>query len=145
MRGSQQNQKGQAMLESALIMIIFLPIVIGIMDFGQFLYFHQSLTERVRVAARYGAVTTFDATKIVNMAIYNTPDGSQGGVNKALLPYLNATAETDGAVTATLSDSGTDDARVRVTITNFPYNFLIIPGGLKKRTITDTEPYEIGR
>jgi Flp pilus assembly protein TadG len=145
MKRQRRNEKGQAMLESALIMMIFLPIVIGIMDFGQFLYFHQSLTERARVAARYGAVTTFDTTKITNMAIYNTPDGSQNGVNKALLPYLNTTAGADGVVTATLTDSGTDDARVRVTITNFPYNFLIFPTALNKRTITDTEPYEVGR
>jgi hypothetical protein len=48
-------------------------------------------------------------------------------------------------VSATLSDAGTDDARVRVTITNFPYNFLIFPTTLNKRTMSDTEPYEIGR
>ena len=46
---------------------------------------------------------------------------------------------------ATLSDATTDDARVRVTITNFPYNFLIFPTTVNKRTITDTEPYEIDR
>ena len=48
-------------------------------------------------------------------------------------------------MTATLTDATTDDARVRVTITNFPYNFLIFPTTVNKRTITDTEPYEIDR
>jgi Flp pilus assembly protein TadG len=36
---SRKNQRGQAMLESALIMLVFLPVLIGIMDFGQLLYF----------------------------------------------------------------------------------------------------------
>ena len=51
----------------------------------------------------------------------------------------------NGYVSATLTGAGTDDARIRVTITNYPYNFLILPSSLNYRTITDTEPYEIGR
>jgi Flp pilus assembly protein TadG len=142
---SRNKRSGQALIESGLIMMIFLPLSIGIMDFGQFLYFHQSLTERTRAAARYGAVHAFDATAIANVAIYNDPAGSNGGANSPLLPYLNTTSGSDGCVSATLSDAGTDDARVRVTITNFPYNFLIFPTTLNKRTMSDTEPYEIGR
>ena len=132
------------MLESALIMLVFLPVLIGIMDFGQFLYFHQALTERTRAAARWGAVNTFDATQIANVAIYNDPAGTANGATQ-VLPYLNTTSGTDGYVSATLSDAGTDDARVKVTITNFPYTFLIMPASINHRTIYDTEPYEIGR
>ena len=147
---SRQNQRGQAFVESGLIMLIFLPVLIGIMDFGQFLYLHLSLTERTRAAAHYGAVTTFtDATdlntKVANVAIYNDPDGSASGATP-LLPNLQTTSSTgEGYVTATLTDAGTDDARIRVTITNYPYNFLIFPTTVNKRTITDTEPYEVGR
>jgi Flp pilus assembly protein TadG len=125
-------------------MLIFLPMLIGIMDFGQFLYFHQSLSERTRAAARYGAVHTFDTTAIANVAIYNDPAGAANGA-KAILPYLNRNAGSDGAVTVTLTDATTDDARIRVTITNYPYHFLILPTSISKRTVSDTEPYEIGR
>jgi Flp pilus assembly protein TadG len=141
---SRNKRSGQALIESGLIMMIFVPVMIGIMDFGQFLYFHQSLTERTRAAARYGAVHTFNATEIANVAIYNDSTGTTNGAT-AILPYLNTTSGTDGCVTATLTDAGTDDARVRVTITNYPYNFLIFPTSVNKRTITDTEPYEVGR
>jgi len=41
---SRQNQRGQAFVESGLIMLVFLPVLIGIMDFGQFMYLHLSLT-----------------------------------------------------------------------------------------------------
>jgi len=143
---SRQNQRGQMFVESGLIMLIFLPILIGIMDFGQFLYLHLSLTERTRAAAHYGAVTTYtDGSDIANVAIYNDPAGAANGATP-LLPNLQTTSSTgEGYVTASLTDAGTDDARIRVTITNYPYNFLMMPASLNHRTITDTEPYEIGR
>ena len=143
---SRQNQRGQMFVESGLIMLIFLPVLIGIMDFGQFLYLHLSLTERTRAAAHYGAVTTYtDGSDIANVAIYNDPAGAANGATP-LLPNLQTTSSTgEGYVTASLTDAGTDDARIRVTIANYPYNFLMMPTSLNHRTITDTEPYEIGR
>jgi Flp pilus assembly protein TadG len=143
---SRQNQRGQAFVESGLIMLVFLPVLIGIMDFGQFLYLHLSLTERTRAAAHYGAITNFtDGSDIANVAIYNDPAGSANGATP-LLPNLQTTdSGKDGYVTATLTSAGTDDARIRVTITNYPYNFIMMPASLNHRTITDTEPYEIGR
>jgi hypothetical protein len=125
--------------------MIVLPVLIGIMDFGQFLYFNTSLTERTCAAALWRAVNNFDATGIANVAIYNDSTGSANGATP-ILPYLQTASSTgDGYVSATLSDAGTDDARVRVTITNCPYSFLILPASLEHRTVTDTEPYEIGR
>jgi Flp pilus assembly protein TadG len=133
-------------VEAGLIMMIFLPVLIGIMDFGQFLYLHLSLTERTRAAAHYGAITTYsDGSDIVNVAIYNDPAGPTNGATP-LLPNLQTTdSSKDGYVSATLSSPGTDDARIRVTITNYPYSFLLMPSDLNHRTITDTEPYEVGR
>ena len=143
---SRQNQRGQAFVESGLVMLIFLPILIGVMDFGQFLYLHLSLSERTRAAAHYGAITTFtNGSDIANVAIYNDSAGSANGATP-LLPNLQTTdSGKDGYVTASLTSAGTDDARIRVTITNYPYNFLMMPASLNHRTITDTEPYEVGR
>src|SRR5229473_7861824 len=130
---SRQNQRGQMFVESGLIMLIFLPVLIGIMDFGQFLYLHLSLTERTRAAAHYGAVNTFVAADVANVAIYNDPAGAANGATP-LLPNLQTTSSTgEGYVTASLTDAGTDDARIRVTITNYPYNFLMMPTSLNHR------------
>jgi Flp pilus assembly protein TadG len=143
---SRQNQRGQAFVESGLTMLIFLPVLIGIMDFGQFLYLHLSLTERTRAAAHYGAITTYtDGSDIANVAIYNDPAGAANGATPLLPNLQTADSTKDGYVTASLTSAGTDDARIRVTITNYPYNFLMMPTSLNRRTITDTEPYEIGR
>ena len=51
----RNRRRGHAMLEGALVLMIFLSFLIGTLDFAQFLYFHQSLVERVRMAARYCA------------------------------------------------------------------------------------------
>lgn len=73
----RRNKKGQSLVESAFILLVFVFVFVGILDFGQFLYFHQSLTERVRIAARYGAVHTYtDGVAAVNVAIYNNPGGT---------------------------------------------------------------------
>ena len=143
---SRQNQRGQMFVESGLVMLLFLPVLIGVMDFGQFLYLHLSLTERTRAAAHYGAITTYtDGSDIANVAIYNDPAGAANGATP-LLPNLQSTdANKDGYVSVTLTSPGTDDARIRVTITNYPYSFLLMPSDLNHRTITDTEPYEVGR
>jgi Flp pilus assembly protein TadG len=42
------------MVEAALILFVFITFIVGTLDFGQYLYFHQSLTERARAALRYG-------------------------------------------------------------------------------------------
>ena len=59
------------MVETSLVLLTFLMLLIGIIDFGQVLYFHQSLVERARAAARYGAINPTDTTGIQNVAVYN--------------------------------------------------------------------------
>src|SRR5260370_10521920 len=112
MMKSRKKQRGQAFIESALIMLIFVPVLVGIADFGQFIYFHSSLTERARAASRYGAVHTYtDATAIQNVAVYNDPSPAAG--TAPLIPFL-----TTGLVTATLNDAGTDSALIPFTVTD---------------------------
>jgi hypothetical protein len=52
----QDRQRGQAMVEFALVGLMFLVVVLGIMDFGYFYSGKVSATAAIRVAARYGAV-----------------------------------------------------------------------------------------
>jgi Flp pilus assembly protein TadG len=57
------------MVETALLLLVFLTTLVGILDFGQGLYFHQSLVERARAAARYGAIHPTDATGIQKVEV----------------------------------------------------------------------------
>ena len=70
-RRRRKNQ-GNVIIESALIFIVFFGMLIGAFDFGQFLFVHQALVERVRSAARWGAINdATDSAAITNMVLYN--------------------------------------------------------------------------
>ena len=123
----RNKRSGQAVIESALILLVLLFMLFGILDFGQFFYFHQSLTERARAGARYGSVNTCavvtNCTEAVNMAIYNDPAGS----GSPLLPCLTSGCPTNATVTAAVTNSGTQNGRITVTISNYPLSFILLP------------------
>jgi Flp pilus assembly protein TadG len=111
-----QKERGSAILEGSLVLLTFILLLLGTVDFGQVLYFHQALTDRARAAARYGAIYPTDTTGIQNMAIYNQPTTSGsptpmiGGLTSSMIAVSNL-------------DINTDNARVVVTISNYPIQF----------------------
>lgn len=111
------SERGQSFVETGLVLIIFLMLLIGIVDFGQVLYFHQSLVERARAAARYGAINPTDTTGIQKMAVYNSATAPSGSV--AVLNGL-----TTAMVNVQNPDVNTSAARVVVTISNYPISFI---------------------
>jgi Flp pilus assembly protein TadG len=105
------------MLESALTLLTFILMLLGAVDFGQVMYFHQSLMERARQAARYGVTDPTNTTAIQNMAVYNSTTTT--GSPPAVLPGL-----TTAMVSVTNPDVNTSAARVVVAISGYPLNFL---------------------
>jgi len=140
---SSKKQSGQAMLESALMLLLFLVVLLGILDFGQFFYFHQSLTERARAGARYGSVhlcaDVTNCTAAVNVAIYNDATGA----GTPVLPCLTSGCDQNATVTAAVTSSGTQDGRITVTISNYPLNFMLPFLAKSTWTIRATDPYEV--
>jgi hypothetical protein len=68
----RNRQKGGTVLETVLTLIVFLALFFGIFDVGTMLFVHQTLTDRARNAARWGAVNTFDPISIQNLVLYGT-------------------------------------------------------------------------
>ena len=138
----RRTQRGQALVEAALTLMVFITLMIGTADFGRLLFYHQSLSERVRAAARYGAVRDFvyPGDEIKNVAVYGTPTPAKNA--PIMVPNL-----TTDLVTVNLVAEGTDAARIRVTISNYPFNFFTpwIAKKAKARPITADVPYELGR
>ena len=66
------------MLESVLTLVVFLALFFGVFDVGEMLFVHQTLTDRARNAARWGAVNTFDATPITNLVLYGATTPAAG-------------------------------------------------------------------
>jgi len=116
-RRRNHSERGQSMLETALVLLMFILMLIGTLDFGQVLYFHQSLVERARAAARYAAINPTDSTGIQNIAVYNSATVPSPPV--AILPGL-----TTGMVNVSNPGNNTPEARVMVTISGYPINFI---------------------
>jgi Flp pilus assembly protein TadG len=114
MRRTINRRRGQALVESALTLMIFLVTLIGIFDFGHLLYLHQALTNQIRHAARYGAVNFTDMTAIKNVVLYDqpaTPADTRPG-------FLNL---TPAMVSVTRENEGTSADRIVITITDYPF------------------------
>ena len=129
------------MVESALILVVFLSTLLAILDFGQFLFFHQVITERVRHAARYGALNWEYGCRedcVKNLVVFNsTAVGPHRGI---AVPGL-----TTNSVSVTAPD-GSFDAKISVGVSN--YNFMVLnpwlttSGFMRMRTIQATAPVE---
>jgi Flp pilus assembly protein TadG len=114
----RQKSKGSVMVETAIIFVAFILMLVGIFDFGQFLFVHQALVERARYAARWGAVNDpTDTTSITNMVLYNQSTTPQVGTPT----YFNLSSSN---VSVTNPSSGTNDYRLTIQISGYSYLIL---------------------
>src|SRR5436190_13065159 len=117
-RRRQKQSRGAVLIETGLIFVAFSFMLMGAFDFAQFLFVHQALVDRVRSAARWGAVTDpTNPSAIKNMVLYNqatVPDGATSGVFGL----------TSSSVSVSTAGSGTDDYRLVITVTNFQYEMI---------------------
>jgi Flp pilus assembly protein TadG len=71
-----KRQRGQGLVEAALVLLIFFALLIGVVDCGQVVFEHQALLERVRSAVRSSVVRPFDGTgdQVANLILYDRLD-----------------------------------------------------------------------
>src|SRR5262249_40610142 len=114
-RPRQKNSRGAVLIETGLILVVFLFMLMGAFDFAQYLFIHQALVDRARTAARWGAVNDpTNTSAIQNMVLYNqatVPDGASSGI-------FGLTSDVDSVST---QDSATDNYRLVVAIMNYQY------------------------
>ena len=125
------------MVESALVLLVFMTVLVGTFDISQLLFVQQSITEKVRVAARYGAVNPYNQAAIENMVLY-----SQSTVPATGDPAFNLTRSM---VTVVRSDAGTPDDRISVTVSNYHFEFItpMVTRAAQGIAITATASYEL--
>src|SRR5688572_14163522 len=111
-----RRRRGSFLVEASLILIVFLMVLIGILDIGQFMFFQAMLTDRVRAGARYAAVNTYDSATLKNVVVYNSPIAPQG--NPAGLFGLQTSM-----VSANRYDPDGPSDRIEIIIANFPLAF----------------------
>ena len=104
------RQKGSTLLESVLTLVIFMTLAIGIFDVGEMFFVHQTLTDRARNAARWGAVNTYDATSMQNLVLYGATVPAAGQTPSFGLAASNVTISRPAA------SVGLPEDRVIVTV-----------------------------
>ena len=134
---SRSRRRGSVMVESTLVVLVFLMTLIGIIDFGQLLFIHETMVERMRSGLRYGVVT-YDATAISNLVLYGTATPAEGQQ-----PSFNLASNM---VQVSRLDANQPEDRVMITISGYPVEFLtpFIAGRYTGKPIIGVLPMETG-
>lgn len=95
------RQRGQSLVEATLVLLVFFALLLGVVDFGQVLFAHQALVERVRSAVRWGSLHPDAGPQPVrNLVLYGTPaPGSDRFLDLPEDSVVVAFAEEDGVPT----------------------------------------------
>jgi hypothetical protein len=110
----RNRERGSTLVEAALILILALALLIGVLDLGQMMFIHQTVAERTRAAARWGAVNPYDASKVSNMVLYGSITANPGSELFNITPSHVAVAH---------NALGTTDDRIDVTVSGYSYSF----------------------
>lgn len=107
----KKNEKGQAVVEFALVLPVFILLVFGIIEFGRLMQTMNVLTSAAREGVRVAAVTAPDQTLVTNAA----------------QNILNASS-VSGATISMTGPNAQREVTVTVQITYTPITGSIIPG-----------------
>jgi Flp pilus assembly protein TadG len=104
----RRSDRGQSLVETALILVAFMSLLLAMTAIGEKLYVRQELTQRTHDAARWGALNRYDADAIRNLVRYGTTaPATDAGAFDSLKP-------TD--VVVTNPGCPGPDCRIRVAI-----------------------------
>ncbi len=118
----RSRRRGQSMIESTLVMLVFFAFLFAVVDCGQVLVAHQALVERVRSAVRWGVVRPWDGTgdQIASLILYNRSEEPRMATDG----YLGLTRENVHVTYQPASTARPDDETIRVAIVNYRYRFI---------------------
>ena len=123
------DQRGQALVEMALVGLLFLIVFFGIIEFSRALFTYNTIVQSTRAAARWAVVNVQSDTDAANIArtknivVYSDPDVSSGsailsGLTTSLVDVSVQTMEAD-------SQGRAVSQKVSVRVSNFQFQFLL--------------------
>ena len=139
-RARRKNQRGAAMIETALVLTVALSMIVFIVDMGRILLTQQFISERARVAVRSAVVNNWTSDQVQNYVAYGSTSAPQGGTTTPGFMGLLPSEVTFN----TVADSGIGDARYQVIVQGVPM-FTWIPyiaGKYYAPPVTATAPVQ---
>lgn len=117
-RKFNSNQRGAALVETAIAGSVFLTVVFALLEFSRLLWTHNALADAARQGARYAAISTQNTANVQNMAVYGVTNPG-GGASPVVYGL------TTGHVVVTYSGFGVKQGSVTVKITGYQFNFIV--------------------
>ena len=132
-RTSQNPQRGQTLVEFALVVLIFLVVLFGILEFSRALWTYNTIVQATRAGARFAVVELPSVTNqtVKNYVVYHNSAGTGSPVLPGLdtsnvtVTYTRIDPNTGNPVAATTLQDKYNSAYVQVGITGYTFNFLV--------------------
>jgi hypothetical protein len=148
MRKQRIGERGQALVESALVTLTFLAMFIGIIDLGHVLFVHQSIGERARDTLREAVVQDFNAEAIRNKVLYGeaTPPEMNDDSDDSMTQPAGFLGLEPSMIVVNRFGAGTTEDRVTLRVSRPPHQFYnpLMAKALETAPIVITLPYEGG-
>lgn len=126
-----KNQSGQALVETAIVLPLLVLLIMGLFEYGRYMYLRNTLNNAARSGARTAAVTP----------IYNStthPDGmASGNTSHTLACSDSEYAASNGAVYRSICNSIFNGIPKNEVVVNISYTELATPGGLSSGDSVD--------
>ena len=118
----RRQERGQALVEGALALLLFFAFLFAVIDCGQILVVHQALVERVRSAVRWGVVRHWDGTgeQIANRVLYRQTEEPASTADA----YLGLARANVQVRYSPAPAERPDDEVLSVAIVDYHYHFL---------------------
>lgn len=122
----KRGERGNTLVETSLVVTLFVLLLAGIFDLGRVLYIEQTLEERVRAAARFAALHPDEDAAIRQFALASEAAPPVPGLRPEM---CIVTRDPEGLIT--------------VAIENYPVGFLLRAlGGSYRASARATLPVE---
>ena len=124
------TDKGQSLVEMALVCMIFFFLLFGILEFARALYYYNTIVQNTRSAARWAVVNVLDnsdaadITSTQNIVLYGSPTGSGATV----LPGMTATMVNVSVANLEVDTSTPPkpiSQKISVSVSGYPFQFII--------------------
>jgi Flp pilus assembly protein TadG len=132
-RPSQDPEHGQTLVEFALVVMIFLVVLFGILEFSRALWTYNTIVQATRAGARFAVVEIPSVTNnaVKNYVVYHNSAGTGAPVVPGLstssvtVTYTRIDPNTGNPVEATTLQDKYNSAYVQVGITGYTFNFIV--------------------
>src|SRR4051812_25956579 len=134
------RNRGQSLIEGTFVMLVFFALLLGVADVGQTVVAHQCLVERVRSAARWGSIHTWEGPDpVMNVILYGQPEAP----NPAKDAFLGLKPENVQIRYRNASPDRPDDETLTVEVTHFEttlYSPWLVGSLISARPVSITTP-----